>query len=306
MNIALIAERSAGLMALRTILASDHRLVAVYTSPDDGLSSRTVWAEATRVGIWPTPAQNLILPAAADELRKVAVDVIINIHSVVVLPQDVREAALTGAFNLHPGPLPSYAGLNTASWAIYRGATQFGVTLHRMTEKIDAGPIVDQTSFPILPNDTGLILNGRCWNRGMLLLERFLQRLSVAPADLPSQPQDLAQRQYFGREIPQAGQIDWNLPAQRVHDFVRASNFFPYRSPWGVPKSTVGNEEIGVVQTALTHERCGGPAGTAAVTQSALRMACADEWLTVESVAIKGTVVRAVDALKERYARCTS
>jgi methionyl-tRNA formyltransferase len=304
MNIALIAERSAGLMALRTILASNHRLVAVYTSPDDGHSSRTVWAEATRVGVWPTPAQNLTLVTAADELRAFAVEVIINVHSVVLLPQDVREAAIAGAFNLHPGPLPRYAGLNTVCWAIYRGESEFGVTLHKMTGRIDAGPIVDRTTFPILPNDTGLTLSGRCWNQGMLLLERFLQQLSVAPQDIRSQPQDLSQRQYFGRDIPQAGQIDWNLPAQRVHDLVRASNFIPYRSPWGIPRASVRDEEIDIVQTTLTHEACSDPAGTVLLTDSGLRAACADEWLMVESVDIKGKIVRAVDALKDRYEPC--
>jgi methionyl-tRNA formyltransferase len=302
MNIALIAERSAGVMALRTILASDHRLVAVYTSPDAGRSSGSVWAEATRVGIGPTSAQNLTLARAADQLRGFAVDVIINVHSVVLLSQDVREAAIVGAFNLHPGPLPRYAGLNTASWAIYRGESEFGVTLHRMTERIDAGPIVDQTSFPVMANDTGLTLSGRCWNRGMLLLERFLKRLSQAPQEIRSQPQDLSQRQYFGREIPQSGQIDWKLPAQKVHDFVRASNYFPYRSPWGIPRASLKDHEVGIVQTALTHEACSASAGNVVLTDSDVRAACADEWLIVESVAIKGKVFRALDVLRYRYA----
>jgi len=302
MNIALIAERSAGLMALRTILASQHRLVAVYASPGDGNSSPTVWSEARRRGIRPTQAQELKNARAADDVREFAVDVIINVHSVVLLPANVREAVTLGAFNLHPGPLPRYAGLNTASWAIYRGESEFGVTLHKMTERIDAGPIVDETSFPILPTDTGLTLSGRCWTRGMLLLERFLQQLSVAPQDIRSQPQDLAQRQYFGKDIPQAGQIDWNLPAQRVHDFVRASNFFPYRSPWGIPRASVGHREIGIVQTALTHESCIDPAGTVVLTDSGLKTACGDEWLMVERVDIKGKILRALDALKHRYA----
>ena len=61
--------------------------------------------------------------------------------------------------NLHPGPLPQYAGLNVPSWAIYNGEVTHGVSLHRMDSGIDTGPIAYQASVLIGPRDTGLSLS---------------------------------------------------------------------------------------------------------------------------------------------------
>jgi methionyl-tRNA formyltransferase len=296
MHIALIAEKSAGIAALRAIASSAHRLVAVFTSiPPYADSSPSVWTEATKLGIRPRPAHEVKNSSIAEEIRNSMVDVILNVHSLYVLPRQVREAARLGAFNLHPGPLPRFAGLNVASWAIYRGETSFGVTLHKMSDDIDAGPIVDRLEFPIGPTDTGLTLNWRCWSEGKVLLDRFLELLSVSPDAVPLQEQDLSAREYFGRVVPQNGCIDWNLPAARVHNFVRASNFLPYRSPWGFPRTRLGDYEVGIVKTTRTGVACREKTGSAVLGMESVQVACADEWIAITAVETKGGIVRATE-----------
>ncbi|HXX07416.1 MAG TPA: formyltransferase family protein [Pseudolabrys sp.] len=69
----------------------------------------------------------------------------------VVVPPRILNALGFGAYNFHPGP-PHYPGWVPAHFALYDRATMFGATVHVMIEKIDAGPIVAATLFPIPPD----------------------------------------------------------------------------------------------------------------------------------------------------------
>jgi methionyl-tRNA formyltransferase len=286
MNIALVAEKSIGVNALRAIVASPHRLVTVLTSPiDDGVPS--VWKEAIQLGFAPQPATLVKAASLAESLRSFDVDLIINVHSLYRIHSDVLLAARVAALNLHPGPLPRYAGLNAPSWAIYRGEDSYGVTLHRMSTEIDAGPIVYKSIFPIAPDDTALTLNWRCWKDGLILLGRLLKEL-VSSDKIPSQPQDRSLREYFGKAVPQNGRINWFFPAREVHNFVRACDFFPYPSPWGIPQATYQGNVVGILKTSLTGQPANAVPGTIAVNKSSVRVACADQWLTLEAIWASG------------------
>lgn len=295
MNIALIAENSAGMNALRIVLASGHRLAAVLTSPPATSRFPKIWAEAEKIGIQPIPAREVKDRRLADEFRSRSVDVILNVHSLYVVHHDVITSARVGAYNLHPGPLPRYAGLNAPSWAIYRDEREYGVTLHKMSPDIDAGPIVYQTMFLIAPTDTGLTLNHKCWKEGLSLIERFLRELSTSPGSISTKPQDLCQREYFHAGIPQNGRIEWDARAHAIHNFVRACDFFPYASPWGAPTTTFRGNEVGILRTSLTRQQCLEKPGIVAACASKVLVACVDEWLGIDTVMLQGEPIDAAD-----------
>ncbi len=89
-----------------------------------------------------------------DTICKNKPDLIITYRCPYILPQVIFSLPRLGAFNIHPSLLPKYPGLNP--WeAIFRNHEQEGgVTLHRITEHIDAGPIIYQATFPIVESDT--------------------------------------------------------------------------------------------------------------------------------------------------------
>src|SRR5437879_12529617 len=72
-----------------------------------------------------------------------------------MLPPDVLALARKGAFNMHGSLLPKYRGRAPVNWAILKGESETGATLHEMVAKPDAGRIVDQERVPIGPDDTG-------------------------------------------------------------------------------------------------------------------------------------------------------
>ncbi len=225
-----------------------------------------LWETAEKLGYQTWPSKLVKDPRFADEVRAAEVDVILNIHSLFIINKEVVNAPRIGCFNMHPGPLPRYAGLNAVSWAIYRGEASHGVTIHKMEPGIDTGPIVYQELFDIDDADTGLSLSARCIRSGIALVLRLMETASADPAAIPLTPQDLTKREYFGREIPYEGRLFWLLPAREIVNFVRACDFFPFHSPWGHPQTILGTmsgaQEIGVVKACLTGERCDVSPGT--------------------------------------------
>jgi methionyl-tRNA formyltransferase len=303
-NILLVGEESAGIQTLRALTESDHRIVAVMASQsknNGGLAN--LWETAEKLGYKTWPSKLVKDPLFADEVRAAGVDIILNIHSLFIINKEIVAAPRIGCFNMHPGPLPRYAGLNAVSWAIYRGETSHGVTIHKMEPGIDTGPIVYQELFDINGADTGFTISAKCIRSGITLVLRLMETASADPAAIPLTPQDLTKREYFGREVPYEGRLIWSLPAREIVNFVRACDFFPFPSPWGHPQTILRTmsdaQEIGIVKAILTGERCDRSPGTVGeVVGPGVKVACGDEWTIVNKLRVEGRYVNSADVLK--------
>ena len=168
LRVALVGEEAAGARALAMLGDGRCELVGVATDSD------AIAAAAMRLGAPRHPAASVCDPAFASLLADERVDLLLNVHSALNPHPEALAAPRIGAFNLHPGPLPAYAGFNAPSWAIAAGETSYAVTVHRMVEEMDAGPIVFEAGFEIGPEDTGLKVATGCVREGIPLLERLL------------------------------------------------------------------------------------------------------------------------------------
>jgi len=300
MNVLLIGEESAGIQTLKALARSDHRIVAVMASPaKKSLSSSTLWQVAERIGLPTWPASHVKDPAFVGRICDAGVDIILNVHSLFVMHGEVVEAPRIGSFNLHPGPLPRYAGLNVVSWAIYRGEQTHGVTVHKMAAGIDTGPIVYQSLFDIESADSALTLYAKCTKEGVALLLRLLETASRDESAIPLLPQDLTMRQYFGKEVPENGRVNWSRRAREIVNLARACDYYPFPSPWGYPRARLGGREIGVIKARLTGESCNTAPGTIGrLSGTSVQVACADEWIWVDKALIEGTYLPAAGILR--------
>jgi methionyl-tRNA formyltransferase len=212
----------------------------------------------------------------------------------------VLTAPRIGSFNLHPGPLPEYAGLSVPSWAIYNGETRHGVTVHWMESEIDTGAIAYAETVAVTGQDTGLSLSVKCIKVGVPLVARLLEDAARDPGSIPRVPQDLSRRRYFRRAAPDQGRLRWDLPARRIVDFVRASDYAPFPSPWGTPATVWDGAEVGVARAELTGERCEAAAGAVGrVADTAAMVAAGDEWVRVLRVRVGEQTVEAAEILRE-------
>jgi methionyl-tRNA formyltransferase len=125
-----------------------------------------------------------------------------------------------GALNIHGSLLPKFRGRAPVHWAIIKGETMTGASLHYMVEKPDAGALVDQEAVPILENDTALDVSNKVATAAETVLRRSLPKLIAGTAQ--PKPLDLSQGSYFGRRRPEDGRIDWQSGARAIHDLVRA------------------------------------------------------------------------------------
>jgi methionyl-tRNA formyltransferase len=101
------------------------------------------------------PALNVVPVFTAADLAAIESDWLrrarmISFTTDVIVPGAVLDQLGYGAYNFHPGP-PTYPGRAPAHFALYERAQDFGCTVHRMIERVDAGPIVDVDVFGIPP-----------------------------------------------------------------------------------------------------------------------------------------------------------
>lgn len=291
MKVVLVGEGSAATRVFLALQQQQIPITAVLTSPPDAKdrSAGGLWNIVSQAGLEPWPAKLVTDPQLAERLRATGPDILLNVYSLYLIRREILTVPPLGSYNLHPGPLPKYGGLNSMCWAIYRGERQHGVTVHQMVPKVDAGPIVFQEMFAIEEEDTGLSVATKCIQVGVGLILRLLEA-AQSPAGIPLAPQDLSQRDYFGRGVPQEGKILWVVPARNVFNFVRACDFDPFPSPWGHPKTFFQSREITVTKASLTGKPCHVPPGTAgSVTAAGAEVACQDEWLLVQRIQVDKT-----------------
>jgi methionyl-tRNA formyltransferase len=299
-RVLLVAEESAGIQVLRALAGSPHELVAVMTAPPTRGGGASVGGVAEQLGVPIEPSERVRDPETADWVREQEVDLLLNVHSLYLIHGDVVAAPRIGSFNLHPGLLPGYAGLNTPSWAIYNGETSHGVTVHWMEPGVDTGAIAYDTRFDLTDSDTGLSVSARCVREGVPLILRLLETAAADPAAIPRREQDLSGRRYYRRaDVPEGGRIEWARPARRIVDQVRASDYFPFPSPWGSPVTTLAGRELAVLKASVTGEATAAPPGTVGqVRGTGVLVAAEDEWVLVERVQVGGAKpVPAADVL---------
>jgi methionyl-tRNA formyltransferase len=299
-NVLLVAEEAAGVQTLRAILKSRHRLVGVVTSPhEDERRGATVRGVAENHACRLYPASVVREPGFASVVREVEVDVLLNVHSLRLIHPAIVQAPAIGSFNLHPGALPEYSGLNAPSWAIYNGEARHAVTVHWMAADIDTGPVAYREDIATEESDTGLSLSAKCVRAGVPLLLKLLDAAGDHPASIPRVPQDTARRRYYGREVPHGGRLRWSESAERIVRFVRACDYSPLPSPWGYPRTSLGGLRCEVVKAHRTRRACAAPAGTIGeVKESAALVAAADEWVAISRLNIAGRAARAADVLE--------
>jgi methionyl-tRNA formyltransferase len=293
LNVVLVAEEAAGAQAFRNLTRTDHHLVALLTSATGAGGSVTSLAKRLEVPVLPS---DLVRDAStADWLEREEVDVLLNVHSLFRIHSAVVAAPRIGSFNLHPGPLPEYSGLNAPSWAIYNGETSHAVTLHWMDAEIDTGPIVYSSSFEITDRDTGLSVSATAAREGLPLVARLLDDASGDPAWIPTTPQDLTRRRYYGREVPDDGRIRWSHSARQLVDFVRACDYLPFVSPWGHPVARLHGEELEILKASRTYEPSDAKPGTVGShdEEGSVCVATGDEWIRLHRVRVDDDVTDA-------------
>lgn len=140
-------------------------------------------------------------------------DAIVVVAYGALIPADLLDRALW--LNVHPSLLPRWRGAAPVERAIMAGDSETGVTIHRTTAELDAGPIAAQRTFPIETDDDA----GAIYAKAAPLAAELVAGVLAQPAFTP-QPDDGAT---YADKIAAADRwVDWSRPAREVVDRVRA------------------------------------------------------------------------------------
>jgi methionyl-tRNA formyltransferase len=210
-----------GVRCLRATLDAGVDVPLVVTHHDD--PAERIWFASVAELAASRGIETVLDPEPAallPRLRTLAPDFIFSFYYRRMLPPQILATAKRGAFNMHGSLLPKYRGRAPVNWAVLKGESETGATLHEMTAKPDAGRIVDQQAVPIGPDDLALEVFGRVTDAAQLVLERALPGLLAGTTRF--RQNDLSKGSYFGGRRPEDGRIDWTRSAPEIHNLVRA------------------------------------------------------------------------------------
>src|SRR5690349_20301311 len=194
-------------------LAQRHDVALLLTRPDKprGRGRR----------LTPTPAKEtaqelgiaILEPARLDEDVELPVDTVVVAAYGLLVPEPLLSRALW--LNVHPSLLPRWRGAAPVERALMSGDARTGVTIHRTTAELDAGPIAAQEAFDIEPDDDA----GAIYRRAAEVAARLLEGVLASPTFVP-QPADGIT--YAEKIAPEDRELDLARPAHEVVNRVRA------------------------------------------------------------------------------------
>ena len=219
----IFAYSEVGVRCLKVLQSMGADIALVVTHRDDPNEHRwygSVAETAAGFGIPVIEPDSAADPALLQRLRELRPDFIFSFYYRHMIGTQLLATARRGALNMHGSLLPKFRGRAPVNWAVAKGATETGATLHYMVEKPDAGEIVGQQVVPILADDSAREVFDKVVVAAEIVLWTAWPKLLDGTA--PRIAQDLTTGSYFGRRTPEDGRIDWCASAKAIHDLVRA------------------------------------------------------------------------------------
>lgn len=292
--------------SLKSLVEGGYNVVAVVTQPDkpvgrhqDTLQPSQVKQYALSQGLPVLQPVKMKDPEFVEQLRSYQADLQVVV-AFRMLPEVVWDMPRFGTFNVHAALLPQYRGAAPINWAVINGETETGVTTFFLDHDIDTGRIIMQKPFAI-PDDADVeyVYDG-LMHLGAEIAVETIDRLIASDGNIDSMPQDeMITTDTVLHSAPKifkdTCRIDFNQPAKKVYDFIRGLS--PYPGAWTEIQKEGGKAQVlKVFKTSKTGKAVAGSSenagssvvGTLRVEGKSLQIACADEWLQLDTIQISG------------------
>jgi methionyl-tRNA formyltransferase len=211
MNLAVAATAPFGADVLRR-LATRHDIAYLLTRPDRPRGrGRQVGAPPAKEAAGELGIE-VRQPERPAELGDLDVDAVVAAGYGALIPKELLHRALW--LNVHPSLLPRWRGAAPVERAIMAGDTETGVSIIRLVEELDAGPIGAAGDFPIGPDDDAGVVFERAADMGSELLDGVLALQEFTPQE--------GEATYAEKIGPGDRELDWSRPAQELHNRIRA------------------------------------------------------------------------------------
>ena len=174
------------------------------------------------------------------------------------IPESVYTLPVKGFYNVHPGPLPTYRGADPIFQQLKNKEKKAGVTIHKLNDGIDTGPVVIHEMLKIETKDTYGMLTTKLANLAARLTGTLIKLVDFDLA-IPSRPQNLTSARYFKRQTADDVTVDWQtMDAETIVALINACN------PWNKGAVTKINNQVMrllCAEKVLQHTAIGKSAG---------------------------------------------
>ena len=214
--------------SLRALHASGHEILLVITQPDKPghrmkVSSPPVKVAAQELGLEVYQPLRIRDPEPVEKVRLLSPDLLVVVAYGQIIPPSVLAIPAHGAVNVHASLLPRHRGAAPVAHAILAGDRETGVTIMRMDEQLDHGPILDTRATLIGAGENAPALTSRLAEIGAQLLVETLDRLE----EMKAVEQDHRAATVAPRLHRTDGELDWGEGAQEIDRRVRALQPWP-------------------------------------------------------------------------------
>lgn len=233
MNILMMGTGTFAEPTFQALLRSRHRVVGLVTNPDrpsgkERDMERGIKKIAVDAGVLTFQPLSINTPESIEHLKTVFhPDIYVVAAYGQILSNEVLSVPPRGGINVHSSLLPRFRGAAPIARAILEGETETGVTIIRMTPRMDAGEMLGQVKEPIHRHDTAGTLEARLAAAGAALALQVLEQVEAGTEQ--GVPQDLKLVTKAPKLTKEMGLVDFKRTAHQVDCQVRAMQ------PWPTP-----------------------------------------------------------------------
>jgi methionyl-tRNA formyltransferase len=235
-RIVMLGTKDFALPTFEHLCETGHGVVALITQPDRPrgrdqqlIPSPIKWAALAR-GIRVEQPEDVNAPGSLDLIRSFDPELLVTAAYGQILSAELLGIPPLGGINLHGSILPAYRGAAPVARAIQHGEAETGVTVIRMTPRIDAGGMMAFARTPIDPRETAGELEGRLASIGAPLVAQAIAALVAGTAlILPQDRTRVTRAPKLGKDD---GRIDWSRSHVEIHNLIRAMQ------PWPIASTT--------------------------------------------------------------------
>jgi len=262
---------------LRALLGEGFDVVAVVTQPDKpvGRSRSTRKAPAVKQvaieeGIQVLQPERPKDGGFAARLRELAPDISVVVAYGHILPREIIDLPRRGTLNIHASLLPDYRGAAPIQAAIRDGLEWTGVSIMRMVQALDAGPVVLQLGTSVADDETYGELSLRLSELGAAALIEALALIEAGQSKEVAQEESLAS--YAPKIDRTITRIDWSRDARTIARTVRAYD------PRPGAFTMLGAQEVKLFGArAVARQQSAQPGEVISVGSEGVTVSCADE-----------------------------